>query len=326
MIEVTSPSAMFYGVGGAPISAQDGCTLRLDAKGNVFCAISVTEQGQGAEAIINQIVATAVGVSPDKVRVITGDTDNVPYGGGTWASRGTGIAGEAAVQAGHALRGQILEVAGKMLQAEPASLDIRENQVVDAADGTERLALAEIGRVAYYRADTLPPDFQAELSATRHFVPKAFPFAFTNGMHASYVEVDTATGVVTPLNHWVVEDCGTVINPMLVDEQVRGGVVQGIGGALYEECLYSDEGQLTNGNMADYLVPMAAEMPDIQVGHLESPMGESELGAKGAGEAGTGGAPAAIMNAVNDALRPLGGQITQHPMTPERVLRALGKL
>ncbi|MFP6735778.1 MAG: xanthine dehydrogenase family protein molybdopterin-binding subunit [Rhodospirillales bacterium] len=326
MIEVTSPSAMFYGVGGAPISAQDGCTLRLDAKGNVFCAISVTEQGQGAEAIINQIVATAVGVSPDKVRVITGDTDNVPYGGGTWASRGTGIAGEAAVQAGHALRGQILEVAGKMLQAEPASLDIRENQVVDAVDGTERLALAEIGRVAYYRADTLPPDFQAELSATRHFVPKAFPFAFTNGMHASYVEVDTATGVVTPLNHWVVEDCGTVINPMLVDEQVRGGVVQGIGGALYEECLYSDEGQLTNGNMADYLVPMAAEMPDIQVGHLESPMGESELGAKGAGEAGTGGAPAAIMNAVNDALRPLGGQITQHPMTPERVLRALGKL
>jgi carbon-monoxide dehydrogenase large subunit len=330
MIEVTSPSAMFYGVGGAPISAQDGCTLRLDAKGNVFCAISVTEQGQGAEAIVNQIVATAVGVTPDRVRVITGDTDNVPYGGGTWASRGTGIAGEAAVQAGHALRTQILEVAGKLLQADPASLDVRDNQIVDAADGAERLPLSEIGRVAYYRADTLPPDFQAELSATRHFVPKAFPFAFTNGMHASYVEVDLATGVVTPLNHWVVEDCGTVINPMLVDEQVRGGVVQGIGGALYEECLYSPEGQLTNGNMADYLVPMAAEMPDIQVGHLESPMAESELGAKGAGEAGTGGAPAAIMNAVNDALRPRegfgGGQITQHPMTPERVLRALGKL
>ncbi|MBT3550709.1 MAG: xanthine dehydrogenase family protein [Rhodospirillaceae bacterium] len=326
MIEVTSPSAMFYGVGGAPISAQDGCTLRLDAKGNIFCAISVTEQGQGAEAIVNQIVATALGVTPDRIRVITGDTDNVPYGGGTWASRGTGIAGEAAVQAGHALRAQILEVAGKMLQAEPTSLDIRDNQVVDAADGTQRLDLAEIGRVAYYRADTLPPDFQAELSTTRHFVPKAFPFAFTNGMHASYVEVDERTGIVTPLKHWVVEDCGTVINPMLVDEQVRGGVVQGIGGALYEECLYSDEGQLTNGNMADYLVPMAAEMPDIQVGHLESRMGESELGAKGAGEAGTGGAPAAIMNAVNDALRPLGGQITQHPMTPERVLRALGKL
>ncbi|NQV57557.1 MAG: molybdopterin-dependent oxidoreductase, partial [Rhodospirillales bacterium] len=116
------------------------------------------------------------------------------------------------------------------------------------------------------------------------------------------------------------------INPMLVDEQVRGGVVQGIGGALYEECLYSDEGQLLNGNLADYLVPMAAEMPDIEIGHMESVMAESELGAKGAGEAGTGGAPAAIMNAINDAIRPLAGQITQHPMTPERILRCLGKL
>ncbi|MAF49005.1 MAG: xanthine dehydrogenase family protein molybdopterin-binding subunit [Rhodospirillales bacterium] len=326
MIEVTTPSAMFYGVGGAPISAQDGATIRLDAKGNVFCATSVTEQGQGAEAIINQIAATAIGVTPDRVRVITGDTENTPYGGGTWASRGTGIAGEATAQAGHALRRQILEVAGKMLQADPASLDIRDNQVVDAADGAERLDLAEIGRVVYYRADTLPPDFQAELSATRHFVPKAFPFAFTNGMHASYVEVDVNTGMVTPLKHWVVEDCGKIINPMLVDEQVRGGVVQGIGGALYEECLYSPEGQLTNGNMADYLVPMAGEMPDIEVGHVESPMAESEIGAKGVGEAGTGGAPAAIMNAVNDAIRPLDARITQHPMTPERVLRALGKL
>ena len=326
MIEVTSPSAMFYGIGGAPISAQDGCTLRLDAKGNVFCAISVTEQGQGAEGIVGQIVATALGVTQDRVRVITGDTDNVPYGGGTWASRGTGIAGEAAVQAGHALRGQILEVAGKMLQAEPESLDIRGNRVVDADSGNERLDLAEVGRVVYYRADTLPPDFQAELSATRHFVPKAFPFAFTNGMHASYVEVDVDTGIITPLKHWVVEDCGTVINPMLVDEQVRGGVVQGIGGALYEECVYSPEGQLLNGNMADYLVPMATAMPEIEVGHLESRMGESELGAKGAGEAGTGGAPGAVMNAVNDALRPLDARITQNPMTPERVLRALRKL
>ncbi|MEE2761512.1 MAG: xanthine dehydrogenase family protein molybdopterin-binding subunit [Pseudomonadota bacterium] len=326
MIEVTSPSAMFYGIGGAPISAQDGCTLRLDAKGNVFCAISVTEQGQGAEGIIGQIVATALGVTQDRVRVITGDTDNVPYGGGTWASRGTGIAGEAAVQAGHALRGQILDVAGKMLQAEPESLDIRGNRVVDADSGNERLDLAEVGRIVYYRADTLPPDFQAELSATRHFVPKAFPFAFTNGMHASYVEVDVDTGIITPLKHWVVEDCGTVINPMLVEEQVRGGVVQGIGGALYEECVYSPEGQLLNGNMADYLVPMATAMPEIEVGHLESRMGESELGAKGAGEAGTGGAPGAVMNAVNDALRPLDARITQNPMTPERVLRALRKL
>ena len=122
------------------------------------------------------------------------------------------------------------------------------------------------------------------------------------------------------------EDCGRIINPQLVDEQVRGGVVQGLGGALYEHCLYDERGQLLNGSMADYLVPMAAEMPDIEVGHVETPTAESELGAKGAGEAGTAGAPAAVMNAINDALAPLGARITDIPITPERVLRALGKV
>ena len=326
LIEVTGPGPGFYGAGGAPISAQDGATIRLDAKGNIIVANGVTEQGQGAESIVAQIAATAMGVTMDKVKVQTGDTDITPYGGGTWGSRGTGIAGEATVQAGKALRNQVLEVAGVMLQAEPQTLDIRENKIVDMDNGNERMELAEIGRVVYYRGDTLPKEFQAELIATRHYVPKEYPFSFTNGIHCSHVEVDVRTGFVKLLKHWVVEDCGTVINPMLVDEQVRGGVVQGIGGALYEECLYSDEGQLLNGNLADYLVPMAAEMPDIEVGHVCSPTAESEIGAKGAGEAGTGGAPAAILNAVNDALRPLGGKMTQNPMTPERILRALGKL
>jgi carbon-monoxide dehydrogenase large subunit len=124
----------------------------------------------------------------------------------------------------------------------------------------------------------------------------------------------------------VVEDCGTVINPQLVDEQIRGGVVQGIGGALFEECIYDRAGQLRNGNMADYLVPMAAEMPDIEIGHVASPTAESELGAKGAGEAGTGGAPGAVMNAINDALAPFGVAVNTQPATPERILRALGKV
>jgi carbon-monoxide dehydrogenase large subunit len=123
-----------------------------------------------------------------------------------------------------------------------------------------------------------------------------------------------------------VEDCGRVINPLLVDEQVRGGIVQGLGGALYEHCVYSPEGQLLVGSMADYLVPMAAEMPDIEVGHVETPTRESLLGAKGAGEAGTAGAPAAVMNAINDALRPLGAKVFAQPFTPERILAALGKV
>ena len=127
------------------------------------------------------------------------------------------------------------------------------------------------------------------------------------------------------LKHWCVEDCGTLINPMLVDEQIRGGVVQGIGAALYEECLYSAEGQLLNGSLADYLVPMACEMPDVVVAHVETPTRQSDLGAKGAGEAGTAGAPGAVMNAINDALRPFKTRVTAQPFTPQRILQALGK-
>ncbi len=326
-IEVTNPSAAFYGVGGARISAQDGATVRLDATGAIFCASGVTEQGQGAEAVIAQCVASAFGVPLDKVRVITGDTDNVPYGGGTWASRAAGIGGEAAWQAGKALRQNVLAVAASILQADAAALDIRNGIVVDADSGRERLGLDEVARIAYFRPDTLPPGFQAELMATRHYVPRAWPFAFTNGVQASYLEVDTDTGFVTLLKHWCVEDCGTVINPQLVDEQVRGGVVQGIGAALLEHCVYDERGQLLNGNMADYLVPMAGEMPDIEVGHVVSPTADSELGAKGAGEAGTAGAPGCVVNAVNDALRPLGAKtILEIPVTPDRILAALGKI
>ena len=324
-VEVTNPSAAFYGVGGARISSQDGATARLDATGAVFCHTGVTEQGQGAEAVVAQCVASAVGVPIERVRVITGDTDNVPYGGGTWASRAAGIGGEAAWQAGKALRANVLSAAASILQADPQALDIRAGVVVDADTGRERMELEDVARIVYFRPDTLPPGFQAELLVTRHYVPRAWPFAFTNGVQASYLEVDTTTGVVTLLKHWCVEDCGTVINPQLVDEQIRGGIVQGIGAALLEHCVYDDDGQLLNGNMMDYLVPMAPDMPDIEVGHVVTPTTDSELGAKGAGEAGTAGAPACIMNAVNDALRPLGAApIVEMPITPERVLRALG--
>jgi carbon-monoxide dehydrogenase large subunit len=323
-IEVTNPSAAFYGVGGARISSQDGATVRLDATGAVFCHSGVTEQGQGAESVLAQCVATSFGVPIERVRVITGDTDNTPYGGGTWASRAAGIGGEAAWQAGKTLRGNVLAAASSILQADPQALDIRNGVVVDADTGRERMGLEEVARVVYFRPDTLPPGFQAEFMVTRHYVPRAWPFAFTNGVQASYLEVDTKTGQVSLLKHWCVEDCGTVINPQLVDEQIRGGIVQGIGGALFEHCLYDEAGQLLNANMMDYLVPMAAEMPDIEVGHVVTPTADSELGAKGAGEAGTAGAPACVMNAINDALRPLGAApIVQMPITPERVLAAL---
>ncbi len=326
MIEVTNPSPAFYGVGGARISAQDGATIRMDPQGMINVLVSVTEQGQGTEAVFAQIAAQTVGVTVDRVKVITGDTGVTPYGGGTWASRGAGIGGEAVLQAGKVLKSHVLEIAATILKTDPATLDVIHNQIVDRLSLEVKMPLSEVGRVAYFRPDTLPMDFQSELTVTRHYTPREYGFTFTNGIQASYVEVDPETGFVKLLKHWCVEDCGTVINPMLVDEQIRGGIVQGIGGALFEECLYSEDGQLLNGSMADYLVPMASEMPDIIVGHVQTPTKGSELGAKGAGEAGTAGAPGAVMNAINDALAPLGANVAAQPFTPQRILRALGKV
>ena len=325
-IELTNPSPFMYGIGGARISSQDGCTVRMDPDGSVVALSGVTEQGQGTEAMLAQIVAEGVGVKPGQVRIVTGDTEITPYGGGTWASRGAGIGGEAALQAARALRRAILDVASVLLQERADALDIRDGQVVDGTTGGARMPLEELGRIVYFRGDTLPKDLPRELVQTRHYTTKEYPFAFTNGVQASYLEVDTDTGIVTLLKHWCVEDCGRVINPQLVDEQIRGGIVQGLGGALFEEIHYDAEGQLLNGSMADYLVPMAAEMPDMVIAHVETPTQESELGAKGAGEAGTAGAPAAVMNAINDALRPLDARLTEMPFTPERILRALGKI
>ncbi|AXS41764.1 xanthine dehydrogenase family protein molybdopterin-binding subunit [Breoghania sp. L-A4] len=324
MVEVTNPSPMFYGIGGAPIAAQDGATIRLDTSGAIHVSSSITEQGQGTETILAQIAADGFGVSIDKVKVTTGDTETTPYGGGTWASRGAGIGGEAALLAAHALKGQVLEVAASILQAEQGALDIVDGQVTDASG--PRINLDELARIVYYRGNELPDDLKPELVATRHYRVTEFPFVFTNGALAAHVEVDTETGLTKVLDFWVVEDCGRVINPKLVDEQIRGGVVQGIGGALFEECVYSEDGQMLNASLADYLVPMAGEMPDIAVAHIETPTRTSVLGAKGAGEAGTGGAPAAILNAINDALRPLGASLYEQPATPMRVLTALGVL
>ena len=326
LIELTNPGAAFYGVGGARIASQDGATLRLDPAGGVTVLASVGEQGQGAEGIFRQIAADAVGVDLQAVRVVTGDTDVTPYGGGTWASRGAGIGGEAVLLAGQALRANILKLAAVMLKRDVASLRVRRGQVVDAASGEPLLPFAELGRVAYYRTDTLPRDFAPELMVTRHYAQRDYPFIFTNGVQASHVEVDIETGFVRLLRHWAVEDCGRVLNPRLVDEQIRGAIVQGIGGALLEECLYDDEGLMRNASLADYLLPMSAEMPDIVVAHVQTPTRSSQLGAKGAGEAGTAGAPAAVMNAINDALAPLGAQVWSQPITPEKILRALGRV
>lgn len=324
-VEITNPSPAFYGVGGARISSQDGATISLTPTGEVRCAISVTEQGQGTEAIIGQIVADQLGLAQEHVKVITGDTEVTPHGGATWACRGAGIGGETALQAARRLKANILAIAALVLQEQAAALDIVDGQVVSAASRQPRLDVAEIARIAYFRSDTLPPGTQAQLTVSHHFAPQGYPFAFTNGIQGCSLEVDVDTGFVKLLKHYVVEDCGRIINPMLVDEQLRGGVVQGLGAALFEECRYGETGQLLNGSLADYLVPMAMEMPDIVIDHVETPTADTILGAKGCGEAGTAAASACVLNAVNDALTPFGASINTIPITPARILKALNR-
>ena len=322
-LEMTSIGPERYGPAGAHVSTQDGATVRLEPSGRVRCVTSVVEIGQGTHAALAQIVADCLGVAPQHVAVVGGDTALTPYGGGAWASRGLTIGGEAAWRAAQGLRQNILELAGSILQADPAELDLAGGAVCDRATGEARITLAEIGRIGHFRQDTLPPGVQPELAVTRHYAPDEVPFALANGVQGSSLEVDTETGEVRLLDHWVVEDCGRIVNPLLVEEQIRGGVVQGIGGALFEECRYDGEGQMLNASFADYLVPMAAEMPDIHVGHVETPLEGTALGAKGAGEAGTAGAPAAVLLAVNDAIRPLGAQVSSLPVTPESILTAI---
>lgn len=300
--------------------------MKLTAMGGLTVAASTNEIGQGAGTVVAQVAASAVGTPLERVKVVIGDTETTPYGGGNWGSRGTGIAGEAVFQAGKALRQNILTFVARIKETEASLLDIRSGNVVEAASGTVVMTLEQVARTAYFRTDQVPCDFQPELAVTRSYAQKTYAGVYTNGVQASWLKVDIDTGFVTLLKHWVVDDCGTVVNPLLVDEQIRGAAVQGIGAALLEQCLYSAEGQLMNGSLIDYLVPMAREMPDIEVGHTCSPTRTSELGAKGAGEAGTAGAASAVLNAVNDALKPMGARVFQIPVTPERILRALGKI
>ena len=187
------------------------------------------------------------------------------------------------------------------------------------------MSLADVCRIGYFRQDTLPRDFDVQLSVTASHVANHSMCYLSNGVQAAYVEVDQETGCIELLKHWAVDDCGRIINPLLVEEQVRGGVVQGIGAVLFEECVYDQVGNFTNGTMADYLVPMAGEMPDIVVGHVETYERSTELGAKGIGEGGLIGAMGAMWVSVNDALRPHGARILHQPFTPQRVLDALAR-
>jgi len=255
------------------------------------------------------------------VSVLSGDTSVVPYGGGTWASRGMPIGGAATLRAAGLLGERIRRVAANLLEASPADIEIGGAAAAVRGSPDRRLTFRELARAVHFRSNELKGE-EPSLEATAHF-SNPVPWTFTNGAHLAVVEIDVETGAVRVLRYVAVDDCGRVVNPALVEGQVAGGIAQGLGAALRERCVYDEAGQLLTATLMDYAVPTAADMPALEVHHLETPAPSIPGGFKGAGEAGTTGAPAAILNAVNDALHPRGVVLSDQPLTSERVWRAL---
>ncbi|MFB9927757.1 xanthine dehydrogenase family protein molybdopterin-binding subunit [Amycolatopsis halotolerans] len=301
----------------------DVSEIRMDLTGSVVVTSGTINHGQSHETTFAQIVAERLGVDLAKVKLRQGDTERISYGWGTFASRSVTIGGSAVATAATRLGEQLCVIAAHLLdtRAENVGLD-GDGGVIQLDDPHRRLSFEEIADVAYLRSHLLPKEAEPTLTATAAFdVPG--DGTFSNATHAVVVEADPGTGQVKILRYACVEDCGVVINPKVVDGQARGGIAQGIAGALFEEVTYAENGEPSAASFIDYLVPTAAEIPDITVDHLETPCAFTESGAKGAGEGGTIGAPAAVLNAVNDLLWRTGVQLEQTPIHPEAVLAAL---
>jgi carbon-monoxide dehydrogenase large subunit len=293
--------------------------LSVDPSGQAEVRIGASPHGQGLVTSLSQLVSDELGLDPGDVTVVHGDTDRTPYGWGTFASRSIVISGGATKLAATALREKMLTIAGDLLEAAPDDIVLAGGEA--RVRGTDRgLPIAEIARTAYHHSQRLRPDMEPGLRATASYDPAG---TFSNATHVAVVEVDIATGATTLIRFLVVEDAGILINPMIADGQVAGGVTQGIANALFEELVYDEDGNILTTSLLDYLPPTMAEVPPIEIHHLETVTEASITGAKGLGEGGTIGAPAAVLNAISDALSPFGIEIFEMPATPERVRELL---
>jgi carbon-monoxide dehydrogenase large subunit len=292
----------------------EGATVRVEPSGKVVIQTGAASQGQGHATMLAQVCADILSVPLDKIVIEAGDTAAFPLGIGAIASRTAVTAGSSVHQAAVEVRGKAIKAASEMLEAAEHDLVLEDGAVrVAGAPGLS----VPLGDIAFKLngMSGIPMGISPGLEATAYFnVPAA---TFANGTHLAEVEVDADTGRVTITRYVVGHDCGKLINPMLVDGQVRGGVVHGIGNALFERMLYSEQGEPLTTNYADYLLPTAPEVPRIEIVHLESPSPRNPIGVKGAGEGGTIPAAACVIAAIEDALTPFGVRITQHPVSPQ---------
>jgi carbon-monoxide dehydrogenase large subunit len=329
--ETAVPS--YFGMVGA-WGGADSATVRIEPDGNVTALVGLSPQGQGHETIVAQVVADELGVHPDQVVVRHGDTAATPYGLGAWGSRSAVVGGGSAILACAKLRAKILRIAAHLMEMDGDELRFEFGRVWTTSGEGPSVSLGEIARAAYAGRAQLPRDLEPGLEATAFFEPEAIDAApdaqgramrhgtVANQAQVVTVEVDATTGRVAILDYVVVHDCGVAINPMLVDGQIQGAVYQGIAGTLFEHIQYDSDGQLLTGSLLDYHLPIAREIPDVRLAHLESPDLTVPGGFKGMAEGGTIGAPAAIANAIADALTPFAARITATPVTP-MTIRAL---
>ena len=312
------PSAVAFG-----ILSSDQAIMRMDTTGKVIVAMSTGNHGHSLETTIPQIVAEHLGCDIADVILVQGDTASSPTGPGTGGSRSAVIAGGAAQTASLRLRDKIVEIAAHLLEAAPEDLETVGSVVSVKGTPARAVPFAQIASLAYMMPEMLPAGMEMGLEVTARFQPPA-PFTWSNASHVCTVEIDPETGITTILRYIVSEDCGRMINPMVVEGQIAGGVVQGIGGVLFENMVYDDTGNPLATTFLDYLLPAAPEIPDIEVGHIET-LSQSLGGYKGMGEGGAIGAPPAVANAIHDALAHLGLHPTDFPLGPSQVLDLLNQ-
>jgi aerobic carbon-monoxide dehydrogenase large subunit len=309
--------AKFQAFIGFLIPSHETSRVEIDQSGKVSVFTGITPIGQGTRTTFSQIAADTLGVSLSDVRLISGDTSTSPYSGlSSVASRGTVVGGAALLLSCQKLQEKVKRIAGHLLEAAPVDIEIYDGQAFVRGLPAKTLSLREIARVAYYGAN-LPEGESPGLVHSETYDPPSVAFAYAS--HACLVEVDPETGVVEVLKYAVVHDCGTMVNPLLIEGQIHGGIAQGLGGALTEEFRYDEHGLLLSDSLQKYHLPLAAGIPLIQVEHLETPAPRVPGGFKGSGEGGTIGSTAAIVNAVADALAPFGVGVTATPLTPDRV-------
>jgi carbon-monoxide dehydrogenase large subunit len=303
-----------------PAGGWESGTVRVDPTGKVTVLTGIKPHGQGQETTFAQLIADGLGVEVDDVKILHGDTDTVQYGTGTFGSRGTAVGGTAMIMAMEKVKAKVKRIAAHLLEANADDIELKDNRYIVRGHPEQGVSLTDVS-LHSHRGINLPPDTEPGLAEAHFFEPTNFTFPF--GTHIAVVEIDANTGEIDIQRYVAVDDVGNIINPMIVEGQIHGGIAQGLGQALYEEVIYDESGQMMTGSFMDYALPKAHNFPRFELDNTVTPSPVNPMGVKGVGEAGTIGSTPAIVNAVVDALKPFGVRNIDMPLRPEKLWRLM---